>query len=134
MKRLNGTILLTIISVFLLSCGGGGGAGDRIRQQQLEEVRANVLTELNSLKHEVQHRIDYLDEETEKAGSELKQQLEEYRTRLDQQLTHLDEEMALVSGATIENWNNVVENASETAAEVTARTSEISRKVRELLE
>jgi cell division protein FtsB len=128
-------VLTCLITILSWSCrGGSGGAGEKLRYEQLNEVRENVLSEISSLNAEISHRIKYLKEEEGKAGDELRNQLRAYREELERQKELLENETRNIKGATHTDWNDVVENTSSTINLVSQKVSEISREVRELLE
>jgi hypothetical protein len=126
-----------LIALLLSSCGGGDGTStaERLRQDQLNEVKEGVLAEINNLKNEIDKRIEYLEVEGgTTTGNQVDAQLLEYRKELNQQNELLAKEYQNVQDATFEEWNDIVENASETINQVSQRTNEITREIREIVE
>lgn len=124
-------LVMILAAFFIISCGGGQ---DRVQHQQLNELKGTTTENLNSIIDEIDERIEYLDEEISNASGNRKAELEDARNDLNNQKKLLEEEIENIEVATLENWNDVIENTSEVTVSVRARTNEISREVREMLE
>jgi hypothetical protein len=125
-------IMILLASFLIVSCGGGGQ--DRVRHQQLEELREETLTDLNSIIFDIEERVKYVDEQLPETSGEVTSELEDAREELIQQKELVEAEVIKVENATLNNWNDVIEGTSEVAVHARTRTNEISRDVRESLE
>jgi hypothetical protein len=125
--------LILMLSTFLIvSCGGGGQ--DRVRHQQLEDLKQETTTDLNSIILDIEERIRYLDEQIAETSGNHTSELEDARNELNNQKKLLEAELNNINDATLSNWNDVIEVTSEVTVNARARTNEISRDVREILE
>ncbi len=125
--------MLVMFALLLASCGGGGSA-DRVRQEQLNEIKESTSESLHDLLHDIEERIEIIEEQMEHADGELEAQLEESRDAVKEQKEIIENEMAKIDEATLDTWNDVIESSSATIAQVRSEINEISRKVRDLIE
>ncbi len=123
---------MVLMSGVLFSCGEG--AREQARQERLAEVKADVEQELSKFKTNINDRIRYLDEQIEEASGETEENLKEARAGLVEQRDRLDAELERVRAAEMDEWNEVVSEVSVTLGQVRAKTNEISREVREMLD
>ncbi len=124
-------ILIMLVSV-LGACGGGGA--DRVRQEQLNEVKESALENLNEMLHDLEQRVEFLEEHIEEAEGEAKAELEEARELLEEQKEELEGEIAKIDEATLDTWNEVIENTSQVIQQVRTETNEIINIIREHIE
>jgi hypothetical protein len=123
---------IILAALFLMSCGGGGQ--DRVRHQQLDELKEKTTADLNSIINDIDDRIEFLDEEISEASGSLEAELEDARGELNDQKKLLETEIERIENATLENWNEVIEHTSEVTVNARNKTNEVSREVREMLE
>jgi len=118
---------------FMASCGGGG-AQRQVQEERLEEVRSEVVQDLNQLRNNIDERISVIEEEMEEAEGELLEQLELGREALEEQRTRIDEELENVEDATLENWDETVNRVTMTYREANEEMNTVSQNVRDWLE
>jgi hypothetical protein len=125
-----------LIAVLIWSCGGGDGTStaERLKQDQLNEVKESVLAEINNLKNEVEQRIEFLEDEAGTADNQVRARMDEYRNELIEQNELLSKEYQNIQDATFEEWNDIAEGASETINQVNQKTNEITKEVRDLID
>lgn len=121
-----------LLTIFLASCGGGGQ--NREANKQLEETKEQTVLNINKIKIDIEERIAYVNSEMDGATGETREQLEEARDSLSAQKELLESELEKVKAASLENWNEVVADASQAIADGRKETNEISKKVREMLD
>lgn len=127
------SVLFILTAMFTLSCGGSSSQ-DKVREEQLKEIKAKAKSDLNALINDVEERIEYLDEEIENASGEAEQQLQDSREELEVQKERINDELDKIEEASLDTWNDVIDKTSEVTNDVRAKTNEISREVRDLLE
>ncbi|MFO7923995.1 MAG: hypothetical protein R6U58_09915 [Bacteroidales bacterium] len=127
-----GVLLLITFILFLASCGGG--SGNKVREEQLKEVKESSVENLNDMMQDIDERIEYLNEQAEEADDDLKAEIEESIEVLEDQKELLEKELEKVEDATFETWNDVLDNTSETIREVRSNINDISLKINELIE
>lgn len=131
--RIFSPFAVLFFSLFLFySCGQS--AEDKVRQNQLDEVKQSVNEDLVALRGDVENRMERINQELEGAEQQTAEQLSNAHSELENQLERLNEEMQAVENATIENWDEVVARVSQTATDVRSRTIEITQEVNQLLE
>ena len=138
MKTLSKTItgsypLIAVIffAIFMWSCGG---SQNKAQNEQLKEAKETTIQNLNKYKNEIEDRIKYVEGQIEEASGEMKEKLEESRAALKEQQELLEAELENVQGATVDTWNDVVAQASESLGKARSKMNEISKNVREMLE
>ncbi len=124
---------ILIMLVFILGACGGGSA-DRVRQEQLNEVKESALENLNDMIHDLDQRIEFLGEHIEEAEGEAKDELEEARDQLKEQKDVLEQEADKIDEATLDTWNDVIENTSQVIQQVRTETNDIINNIREHIE
>lgn len=124
---------ILIMLVFVLGACGGGGA-DRVRQEQLNEVKESALDNLNDMLYDLEQRVEFLGEHIEEAEGEAKAELEEAREQIKEQKGVIEKEIAKIDEATLETWNEVIENTSQVIQQVRTETNEIINNIREHVE
>lgn len=133
LKQSSLPILFTAM-LLLWSCGGGGGAQRQVQEEQLEEVKESVTSDLYELRHDIMERIAYVDHQLEEATGETQEVLEASQQELKEQLADLEQEIKNVREASLETWDSVLQHVTATVTRVQEERNEISLKVRELLE
>ena len=131
---LNIPIIVLFLSSALINFSCGGGAQERIRQEQLKEVKESVTNDLNKIAAEINQRIEYLEVYIENAEDNLKKKLEDSYAELKKHKQVIEKELEIVEDATLKNWDDVIDNTSEKVRQVRSKTSEVSKKVQELIE
>lgn len=126
-----GHFLVMLVGLFLIACSGGQ---DSEASKKLDETRQQTMENMNKIKIDLEGRIKYVDEELQNATGEVKEKLTEARAELEAQKELLSKEVENVKAATIETWNDVVKKASESTAAARAKTNEVSKNVREMLD
>jgi outer membrane biogenesis lipoprotein LolB len=124
-------LAIALMSLFLIACSGGQ---NNEANKKLDETRQQTLENINKIKNDLESRIKYVDEELQNASGEAKERLTEARAMLEAQKELLVSELENVKAATLETWNDVVREASESTAAARAKTNEISKNVREMLD
>lgn len=119
--------------VFMASCGGGG-AQQQVQEERLEEVKSEVIQDLNQLRNNIDERISVIEEEMEEAEGELLEQLELGKEALEEQRVRIDEELENVEDATLEEWENVVNRVTMVYREANEEMNTVSQNVRDWLE
>ncbi|MFP4065457.1 MAG: hypothetical protein ACLFS0_08145 [Bacteroidales bacterium] len=121
-----------LLTVFMASCGGG--AQQKAQESQLKEVKAEVTQELTQLRSTIDERITTIDGELEHADGEVKEQLELGKESLEEQRAKLTEEIEKVEDASVEEWDEVVNDVTLTYREANEEMNTVSKNVREWLE
>ncbi|TVQ17200.1 MAG: hypothetical protein EA361_02875 [Bacteroidetes bacterium] len=122
---------LLLVSVFLISCGGGQ---DREAKKKLDETKEQTVLNINRIKIDIEERIAYVNEEMEEATGETREKLKEARENLKAQKELLEVELEKVKAASIDTWNETVASASQSITDARRKTNEISKNVREMLD
>jgi|GEM_PF-3215775 len=125
-------IVSLLTTVFLLSCGPS--KEERAKMEKLKEIKNSVTSELEKVNKDITDRIAYLNSEIEEATGELKQKLEEARTVLIEQQNLIVQEMNNIKDCCIDEWDDRIKKTSENLKNIRSKTSETSKKVRELLD
>ncbi len=128
-----GKLTLGIMLMLFLFWGCGGGQ-NRAAKEQLENAKSQTTQNINKYKNEIQERINYVDEEIDNASGELKENLQESRKELKAQKERLEKELENVKNASVDTWNDVVANASESLGKARTKMNEVSKNVREWLD
>lgn len=124
-------IAVIFFAIFMWSCGGGQ---NKVQNEQLKEAKETTTQNLNKYKNEIEERIDYVEGQIEEASGEMKEELEESRAALKEQQELLEAELENVQDATVDSWNDVVSQASQSLTQARSKMNEVSKNVRELLE
>ena len=127
-------MIMTLIIMFSLILGACGGGADRVRQEQLNERKESTAGNLNDILHDIEERIEIAEYQMEEAEGELQEELEELNSALKEQKENIEKELELINEATLETWNDVIDNTSKTIREVRTETNEITRKLLDLME
>lgn len=126
-------IIFSILAVFLLfSCGPSNE--EKVKREKLKEVKNTATLELEKVSQDINDRIAYLDGEIEVATGELKQNLEEAKAVLIEQQNILVKQINDIKDCSIDEWDQMIKNTSETLKNVRTKTSETSKTVRALLD
>lgn len=129
----NGHSLLTImlVGLFLIACSGGQ---NNEASKKLDETRQQTIENISKIKIDLEARIKYVEDELKNATGEVKEKLTAAHTELVAQKELLTKELENVKAASIETWNDVVKKASASTAAARAKTNEVSKNVREMLD
>lgn len=133
-KKIQAVSFFLLVALILSSCGDGQRQARRVQEEQLKEAKEDAVVSINQIKRDVEERIEYLDEEIEKASGETKEKLKESRKELKKQSAKLEAELKSIQEATLETWSEAVGKASATIESSRKKTNEISKKVREMLD
>lgn len=131
-KKLIVPVLFFSILIFW-SCGGGG-AQRQVQEEQLNEVKESVSSDLYELRHDIMERIAYVETQMEDATEEVRDKLEESRGKLDEQLVVIEQEIQNVENASLETWDAVLQQVTGSVQKAQEKRNEVSLKVRELIE
>ncbi len=122
---------IVVLSLLLFSCGGG--SQQRAQSDQLDELKEKTTANLKTVIIDIEERVDFLDDHISEADGELRADLENARKEMTEQKELLDIEIENIQAATLEDWNDVIENTSETTARVRNKINELTRELREIL-
>lgn len=125
-------IVVIFLASLMWSCGGGGQ--NKAQREQLKEAKQQTTQNINRYKNEIEERINYVDSQIDEASGELEENLKEAREELKAQQELLAAELKNVEDASIETWNDVVANASESLTKARSKMNEVSKNVRSWLE
>ena len=124
-------IAVIFFAIFMWSCGGGQ---NKVQKEQLKEAKETTIQNLNKYKNDIEERINYVEGQIEEASDDIKDELEESHAALKEQQELLEAELKNVQDASIENWNDIVAQASQSLTQARSKMNEVSKNVRELLE
>ncbi|MFP4289102.1 MAG: hypothetical protein ACLFQS_07570 [Bacteroidales bacterium] len=133
-KKVLKSVPLLVFSMMIIfaSCGGGNQKDEN--NKQLQEAKQKTIKNLNQFKLDIEERIAYVDEEIEKADGEVEEKLIEAKSVLQEQRDLLQSQLDAVQDAGIDNWNDVVANATESYGKARQKTNEVSKEVSEMLD
>jgi DNA anti-recombination protein RmuC len=131
LKKRFATAAIFLIAVFAVSCSGNGNSA---ANRQLDETKQKTTQSLSKIKIDVESRIAYVDQELETATGEIREKLSEARAELESQKEIIETELDKITKATLESWNDVVKQASESTAKAKTKTNEVSKNVRAMLD
>ncbi len=134
---LNGTpvsiaALIIMMAVVLGACGGG--SADRVRQEQLNEVKESTVENLNDILYDLEERIEFLEGHIKEAEGDAKAEFEEANETLEEQKKRIEQKLVHIDEATLDTWNDVIDKTSVVIQEVRSATNEAIRDIRELVE
>jgi hypothetical protein len=125
-------ILFAFVVMFATACAENDTTASDL--ERLEENKIHTQQVLVKFKIDLEKRIAYIDEELSTARGRIRSGLNEARTELETQKEIIESEISNVSNATLDNWNEVVENASQSIIVAKSKTNEVSRNVRAMLD
>jgi DNA anti-recombination protein RmuC len=125
-------LIFLMMMVLMAACSANDTSAED--QQRLEESKNTTAQALVKMKVDIENRIAYIDQELQTARGRIRVRLTEARAELDTQKVNLENEIRNVNQATLETWNEVVDDASESLARAKSKTNEVSRKVRAMLD
>lgn len=128
------SVLFTAILAGLLFFSCGPSKEEKAKMEKLKEVKNTVTAELEKVNTDISERIAYLETEIAEATGDLKVELEEAKKVLIEQQNLVVQEMNNIKDCCIDEWDDRVKKTSENLKIIRAKTSETSKKVRELLD
>jgi hypothetical protein len=132
MHGLSLTILSMLTAFLLYSCGPS--KEEKAKMEKLQEVKQSVTAELEKINTDITGRIAYLESEIDEATGEVKEELEEAKKVLVEQQNLVVNEINEIKDCCIDEWDDRINQTSETIKQIRAKTNETSKKVRELLD
>ncbi|MBW6497995.1 MAG: hypothetical protein K0B09_06390 [Bacteroidales bacterium] len=123
---------MMVAALVLISCGPS--KEEKAKMEKLKQVKESVMADLEKVNDDIKERIAYLETEIDEATGEVKTELEEAKKVLIEQQNLVVKEINEIRDCCIEEWDDRINQTSETIRQIRAKTNETSKKVRELLD
>jgi len=131
-SKITGIVAMMVAALVLISCGPS--KEEKAKMEKLKQVKESVMADLEKVNDDIKERIAYLETEIDEATGEVKTELEEAKKVLIEQQNLVVKEINEIRDCCIEEWDDRINQTSETIRQIRAKTNETSKKVRELLD
>lgn len=125
-------VAMIVAALVMVSCGPS--KEEKAKMEKLQEVKNSVTAELEKVSTDIIERIAYLETEIDEATGEVKEELEEAKKVLIEQQNLVVKEINDIKDCCIDEWDDRINQTSETIKQIRAKTNETSKRVRELLD